>query len=84
VEKGRKQTSDEIQRPDQTRQTVQNTVVDQEWADWLAPTRRSLLYEGGAAAVGLVLGEVHAEEADGNSDFSTPASASLTHRSARS
>jgi aromatic ring-cleaving dioxygenase len=61
--------SDEIQRPDPNRQTVQNTEIDQEWADWLAPTRRSLLYGAGAAAVGLVLGEAHAEEADGNSDF---------------
>jgi hypothetical protein len=61
--------SDEIQRPDQTRQTVQNTEIDQEWADWLAPTRRSLLYGAGAAAVGLVLGEAHAEDTDGNSDF---------------
>ena len=61
--------SDEIQQPDPHRQIVQNTEIDQKWADWLAPTRRSLLYGAGAAAVGVVLGEAHGEGADGNSDF---------------
>jgi hypothetical protein len=61
--------SDEIQRPDQNRQAVQNAEIDQEWADWLAPARRSLLCGAGAAAVGLVLGGAYAEEADGNPDF---------------
>jgi hypothetical protein len=48
--------SDEIQQPEQSRQIARNAEIDQEWADWLAPTRRSLLYGAGAAAVGLVLG----------------------------
>jgi len=47
---------DEI-RIDSNERVVKNTEVDQQWANWLAPTRRSFLFGGGAAAVGLTLGE---------------------------
>lgn len=46
------------------RKIVQNTAVDQQWADWLAPTRRNLLFGAGAAAIGLTPGIVHAHEDD--------------------
>jgi hypothetical protein len=32
---------------------VKNSEVDQRWADWLAPARRSFLFSAGAAVVGL-------------------------------
>jgi len=42
---------------------VKNSEVDQRWADWLAPARRSFLFSAGAAVVGLTLGdEARAEE----------------------
>ncbi len=44
-------------RVDQNERIVKNTEIDQQWADWLAPTRRSFLFGAGAAAVGLTLGE---------------------------
>jgi len=44
-------------RVDPNERIVKNTEIDQQWADWLAPTRRSLLFGAGAAAVGLTLGE---------------------------
>lgn len=56
--------ANEPQEPEQPERFVQNTEIDQHWADLLAPTRRSLLYGAGAAAVGLVLGSPHAEGAD--------------------
>jgi hypothetical protein len=51
-------------RIDSSERIVQNTEIDQQWADWLAPTRRSFLFGAGAAAIGLTLGEeaVRAEE----------------------
>jgi aromatic ring-cleaving dioxygenase len=36
---------------------VKNSEIDQQWADWLAPTRRSFLFGAGAAAIGLTLGD---------------------------
>jgi aromatic ring-cleaving dioxygenase len=42
---------------DPNERIVKNTEIDQQWADWLAPTRRSFLFGAGAAAVGLTLGE---------------------------
>ncbi|MGA3188919.1 MAG: DOPA 4,5-dioxygenase family protein [Bryobacteraceae bacterium] len=44
-------------RVDPNERTVKNTEIDQQWADWLAPTRRSMLFGAGAAAIGLTLGE---------------------------
>jgi DOPA 4,5-dioxygenase len=44
-------------RIDANERVVKNTEIDQQWADWLAPTRRSFLFGAGAAAVGLTLGE---------------------------
>lgn len=44
-------------RFDQNERIVKNTEIDQQWADWLAPTRRSFLFGAGAAAIGLTLGE---------------------------
>src|SRR5580704_2980364 len=50
-------------RIDPNERTVKNTEIDQQWADWLAPTRRSFLFGAGAAAIGLTLGdEARAEE----------------------
>ena len=51
-------------RIDANERIVKNTEIDQQWADWLAPTRRSFLFGAGAAAVGLTLGEegLRAEE----------------------
>jgi len=46
--------SDQPREPEQPERIVPNTDIDQQWADWLAPTRRNLLYGAGAAAVGLV------------------------------
>ncbi len=44
-------------RIDPTERIVKNTEIDQQWADWLAPTRRSFLFGAGAAAIGLTLGD---------------------------
>jgi aromatic ring-cleaving dioxygenase len=44
-------------RINQNERIVKNTEIDQQWADWLAPTRRSFLFGAGAAAIGLTLGE---------------------------
>jgi DOPA 4,5-dioxygenase len=53
---------------------VKNSEVDQQWADWLAPARRSFLFSASAAAIGLALGDTaHAEEAA--TDESSPAAA---------
>jgi len=40
---------------------VPNTEIDQQWADFLAPTRRNLIYGAGAAIVGLALGNTQVE-----------------------
>jgi aromatic ring-cleaving dioxygenase len=61
--------SDETPRDDREERVVQNTEIDQQWADWLAPTRRHILYGAGAAAVGLIAGGAHAEPVDGHPDF---------------
>jgi aromatic ring-cleaving dioxygenase len=61
--------SDEIPREDREGPVIQNTEIDQQWADWLAPTRRHILYGAGAAAVGLIAGGAHAQPVDGNPDF---------------
>jgi hypothetical protein len=56
------QNADDL-RMDANERIVKNTEIDQHWADWLAPTRRSFLFGVGAAAVGLTLGdEARAEE----------------------
>ncbi|QJW94973.1 DOPA 4,5-dioxygenase family protein [Frigoriglobus tundricola] len=55
--------SDEPQEPAPPDRTVPNTEVDQQWADWLAPTRRNLLY-GAGAAFGLAFGGSPAAAAD--------------------
>lgn len=44
-------------RIDPNERIVKNTEIDQQWADWLAPTRRSFLFSAGAAVVGLTLGD---------------------------
>jgi len=44
-------------RIDPNQGIVKNSEIDQQWADWLAPTRRSFLFGAGAAAIGLTLGE---------------------------
>jgi len=50
-------------RMDPNERVVKNSEIDQQWADWLAPTRRSFLFGAGAAAIGLTLGEAaQAEE----------------------
>jgi aromatic ring-cleaving dioxygenase len=68
--------SDEL-RIDSNERTVKNTEIDQQWADWLAPTRRSFLFGAGAAAIGITLGdEARAEEPKKSaSDLSAPAAA---------
>src|SRR5580658_7072195 len=51
-------------RIEQNKRIVKNSEVDQQWADWLAPARRSFLFNAGAAVLGLTLGdEARAEEA---------------------
>ena len=52
---------------------VHNTEIDQQWADWLAPTRRSFLFGAGAAAIGLTLGE-EAARAEEPGTVASPAS----------
>jgi len=52
--------SDEFRIADTEERIVQNTEVDQQWADWLSPSRRSFLFGAGAAAIGLVAGAEHA------------------------
>ena len=51
-------------RVDPNERIVKNTEIDQQWPDWLAPSRRSFLFGAGAAAIGLTLGEeaLRAEE----------------------
>lgn len=44
-------------RIDPNERIVRNSEIDQQWADWLAPTRRSFLFGAGAAVVGLTLGD---------------------------
>lgn len=44
-------------RINQNERIVKNSEIDQQWADWLSPTRRSFLFGAGAAAIGLTLGE---------------------------
>ena len=51
-------------RIEENQRIVKNTEIDQQWADWLAPTRRSLLYGAGVAAVGLVFGSGDVEAAE--------------------
>jgi DOPA 4,5-dioxygenase len=51
-----KQNADDL-RIEQNERIVKNSEVDQQWADWLAPARRSFLFGMGAAAIGLTLGE---------------------------
>ena len=60
---------DEIPHEHGEKPVVPNTEIDQQWADWLAPTRRQILYGAGAAAVGLFAGEAHAQPPDGNPEF---------------
>lgn len=55
--------------PDPSERIVQNTELDQQWADWLAPTRRSVLCGAGAAGVGLALGGTPVEAAAAPSTF---------------
>lgn len=43
---------------------VLNTEIDQEWADYLAPTRRNLIYGLGAAAVSLFVGNTQVAAID--------------------
>ncbi len=51
-------------RIEENERIVKNSEVDQQWADWLAPARRSFLFGMGAAAIGLTLGdEANADEA---------------------
>jgi hypothetical protein len=40
---------------------VTNSEIDQQWADWLAPSRRSFLFGAGVAAIGLTLGDEAAQ-----------------------
>ncbi|MFT4111171.1 DOPA 4,5-dioxygenase family protein [Silvibacterium sp.] len=49
-------------RIDQNERIVKNSEIDQQWADWLSPTRRSFLFGAGAAAIGLTLGETSQAE----------------------
>ena len=51
-----KQNADDL-RIEPNERIVKNSEVDQQWADWLAPARRSFLFGVGAAAIGLTLGE---------------------------
>src|ERR1700735_2980661 len=51
-------------RIDSNERIVKNTEIDQQWADWLSPTRRSFLFGAGAAAVGLTLGDTEANAED--------------------
>ena len=63
-------------RIDPNERIVRNSEIDQQWADWLAPTRRSFLFGAGAAAVGLTLGdEVQAETARLEGAANSPAAA---------
>ncbi len=64
-------------RIDPNERIVKNSEVDQQWADWLAPTRRSFLFGAGAAAVGLTMGDddAYAEVAAVASAPSGPAAA---------
>jgi len=56
------QNSDDF-RIDPNERVVKNSEIDQQLADWLAPTRRSFLFGAGAAAIGLTLGdEARADE----------------------
>lgn len=57
-------------RIDPDARIVKNSEVDQQWADWLAPSRRSFLFGAGAATIGLAMGD----EAD-----AAPAAASDAH-----
>jgi len=59
---------------------VQNTEIDQQWADWLAPTRRSFLFGAGAAAIGLTLGEEAARAEEAGTIASPARSRSKTDR----
>ncbi len=43
---------------------IHNTDEDQEWADWLSPTRRSFLVSAGLTAAGLAAGSTLAEAQD--------------------
>src|SRR5262245_8584250 len=62
--------SDQPLEPAPPERIVPNTEIDQQWADYLAPTRRNLFTGAGAAAVGLVFGAAHVEAAeDLSSDF---------------
>jgi len=60
-------------RLDLNERVVKNTEIDQQWADWLAPTRRSFLFGAGAAVVGLTLGEESARGEEPGT-FAPPAS----------
>ena len=74
------QNADEL-RMDPNERIVKNTEIDQQWADWLAPTRRSFLFGAGAAAIGLTLGDEAAsgeENRAAASAASGPANAFLT------
>jgi DOPA 4,5-dioxygenase len=60
-------------RVDPNERIVHNTEIDQQWADWLAPTRRSFLFGAGASAIGLTLGE-EAARAEEPGTVASPAS----------
>lgn len=63
-------------RIDPNERIVKNSEVDQQWADWLSPSRRSFLFGAGAAAVGLAIGDdASAAAPDAASAASGPAAA---------
>jgi aromatic ring-cleaving dioxygenase len=70
------QNADQL-RINSNERIVKNTEIDQQWADWLAPTRRTFLFGAGAAAIGLTLGdEAHAETSEAATpDLSGPRAA---------
>lgn len=61
---------------DPNERIVKNSEIDQQWADWLAPTRRSFLFGSGAAAIGLTLGDdALAEQAAQAPAYAAPSAA---------
>lgn len=53
---------------------VPNSELDQQWADWLSPARRSFLVGAGAAVIGTTLGVESAQATDLGVPASNPAS----------
>lgn len=61
---------------DPNERIVRNSEIDQQWADWLAPTRRTFLFGAGVAAVGVTLGaEALAEPAGQAPAYAGPSAA---------